>query len=225
MLKRNTFAGAPHITILSLERNRIASIEDGAFELLELKYLFLSNNRIQSLSNNVFRGAPKLFVIALPHNGLKHIGKAFDDCNELTVLRLNYNQIDDIELVAFAKLPRLTDLGIINSGFRWRDEDQWPEKASPLEYLDISQNGLNGSDVLARLRHFPNLEGIYMRDNNLTDLDGFENIGKDFPKLFEIGLSGNKFACAKLPSIVESLQAQNVKLRGNMDWTWTSTEM
>jgi len=81
---------------------------------------------------------------------------------------------------------------------------------------------LTGSDALGRLRHFSNLHGIKLRNNSLTGLNGFELIKKDFPKLIELGLWGDKHTCAE--SIVNSLQSQNVTVRVsedvNGDYKW-----
>lgn len=220
-LRRNTFADAPNIKHLHLEDNRIEWIEDGVFDLPKLKKLFLLKNRIQSLSDNVFRHSPKLMNIDLCENDLNHIGKAFHDCNKLEMLILDNNTIDDISLIAFAKLPKLTYLKLRNSGFRWtemerrydgRNGEQWPETPSSLKYLDISNNSLTGSDPLIRLRHFSNLEELYVRDNNLNDLNGIQGIRMDFPKLKAVGVSGNQFVCDKLQLIVENIRAQGVRV-------------
>lgn len=217
VLKRNTFAGALKLRALQLENNRIESIEDGALNLPELKYIFLSHNRIQSLSDNVFRGAPKLASIALAANQLSHIGKSFQDCIQLTAVVLDHNHIDDIDLVAFEKLPKLLQLSLKNSGFRWRDVDQWPASPSAIIYLDISHNGLTGSDALTRLEYFSNLEELDLGENNFSELNGFANTKKKFPNLATLGLSGNLFICAKLRLVLNSLMSQEVTVLETVD--------
>lgn len=216
-LKRNTFAGAPDILFIDLHGNRIESIEDDAFVLPKLGYLYLSNNRIHFLSDNMFRGAHKLLYIDFAENDLRHIGKAFHDLDQLVFVDLSHNRINDLDLIAFAKLPRLLSLGLNNSGFQWGNGDQWPYKPSTLKHLDIASNSLTGTDPLTRLRHFSNLETLNLEGNNFSELDGFKNIGKDFPKINEIGLTGNKFTCDKLKSIVDSLLTQMVTVRGTVD--------
>lgn len=56
-----------------------------------------------------------------------------------------------------------------------------------------------------------------MRDNNFSELNGFENINKDFPKLNHLDLSGNKFSCGKLQLIVDSLETQEVTVGKTVD--------
>lgn len=90
--------------------------------------------------------------------------------------------------------------------------NQWPGNTSTLEYLGIASNSLTGSDALSRLQHFSNLKEIQLRHNSLTELNGFEKIKNDFPKLTKIGLSGNKFTCDKLKLTVDSLLDQKVDM-------------
>jgi len=242
VLKRNTFAGAPNIKELMLKYNQIESIEDGALDLPELndivlsynriesigegtlnlpklEYILLTHNRIKSLADNVFSGMPHLKLIGIDGNGLHHIGKAFQNCNELIFLSLNENPIDDLDFNAITKLPALLRLLLKDTGLRLgvADAHEQHDKESQIFELDIANNGLASTDVLARLQRFKNLMTLQLEGNNFSELNGFETIKKDFPVLEDISLTQNKFNCDTLKSIVDSIEAQKVVVSGTGD--------
>lgn len=214
ILKERTFAGAPNLDDINLQNNQIQSIEDGAFDLPKLKNLQLSHNSIRVLSDNVFVGAPNLGLIELKENGLSHIGQSFYGCERLTWLDLGNNQINDIDLQSFAKLPKLNYLWLKNSGFRFKENVTLaPDTAkSQLFRLDLSENGLNNSDVLLRLESsgYADLKVLSLENNNFTVIDELIELKQKFQYLYSLSLSGNFFDYNWIENAVQTLNVQGV---------------
>lgn len=217
-IRRNTFAGAVGIKLLRLEHNRIEFIESGAFDLPELEVLNLFNNKIRSLADNLFAAAIHLNKIDASANYLVSIGQSFDNSTELTNVILNDNRIDDIDLSAFARLPKLERLSLRNSGFSFSKSPHWasPKYPSTLKYLDLSNNGISETDVVSRLADFLILDELNLEDNQLSELDGLDEITFKYLRLItKIGLSGNRFTCEKLQDIAGKLNFQSIRVNGH----------
>lgn len=212
ILKRNTFSGAPKIKTIRLENNLIETIEDGAFALQNLKFLMLSFNRLQTLSNNVFAMAPILEKIALRSNNLQAIGQSFNNLNKLKELDLSTNQINDINLATFARLKRLKRLLLSNSGFQFKSTDEAINSGSVLATLDISENNLSESNVLARLEPLAKLRNLNLKKNRFSDLIGIDDIGVKYTRLTDFAIGGNRFTCEKRKEILDSVQKQDLDI-------------
>lgn len=219
-IKRNTFAGAVGIKQLQLEHNRIEYIEAGAFDLPELESINLVQNKIRSLADSLFAVAVRLFKVDLSANYLVSIGQSFDNLTDLHNVILNDNRIDDIDLSAFARLPKLERLSLRNSGFSFSKSPHWPSLRYPstLKYLDLSNNGISERDVVSRLADFLVLDELNLEDNQLSELDGLDEITFKFLRLISrIGLSGNRFTCEKLQDIIGKLSFQSITVIGHSE--------
>lgn len=212
ILKESSFAGSPNLDDINLQNNQIETIEDGAFDLPKLKNLQLSHNLIRVLSDNVFVGAPNLGLIELEANGLSHIGQSFYGCERLTWLQLKNNQINDIDLQSFAKLPKLNYLWLKNSGFRFKENVTPHTAKSQLFRLDLSENGLNNSDVLLRLESsgYADLKVLSLENNNFTVIDELIGVKQKFQYLYSLSLSGNFFDYNWIENAVQTLKMQGV---------------
>lgn len=108
-LKALTFHGAPHLTDLRLENNEIETIEDGAFELPNLLYLYLGYNQLKQLPDNIFTNT-HLLGLDLRSNPLTHLGDAVYNLTRIATLVLTNTQVDDIDLRRFADMKSLNEL-------------------------------------------------------------------------------------------------------------------
>lgn len=216
----NTFAGRSRLIGLHLNHNRIEYIEDGAFNLPQLKALFLTHNRIQVLTDNVFSGANHLFALDLMDNRLVSIGSAIYGISSLSALELNNNQIGDLDLARFCEMPALMQLSLRNSGLTTEamvSAELRSASNSRLLFMDLSSNGLQDADLLMKLRCFGKLEELNLNDNLLSRIDGLDRVEVNFKHLDTIGLSDNRITCQQMESIVQSLYTKGVQVHRSAD--------
>ena len=73
-IHKNDFRYLSNLTVLDLDVNHIAHIEDRSFiDLLELRELKIADNKLTKLSNNLFGGLWKLRVLDLRNNRIRFI--------------------------------------------------------------------------------------------------------------------------------------------------------
>uniref|UniRef100_A0A904MUR4 Leucine-rich immune protein (Long) n=1 Tax=Culex quinquefasciatus TaxID=7176 RepID=A0A904MUR4_CULQU len=92
-IARESFYGAPSVTVLALDRNRINYFEYYALGYMQnLRALFISSNAIPSLPG--LSNSPKLEIVNASHNSLTQIDdNHFSDNSELRQLDLSFNQL------------------------------------------------------------------------------------------------------------------------------------
>lgn len=108
-LRSHVFHGAPQLTDIRLDNNEIETIEDGAFDLPNLLFLYLGYNQIKQLPDNVF-DKTHLLGLELCSNPLTHLGEPIYSLQYIVTLILSNTQVVDIDLKRFAKMKNLKDL-------------------------------------------------------------------------------------------------------------------
>lgn len=166
IIRRETFAGLAMLECISLDGNKIETIEDGALDLPALLELDLSENKLKRLSDAVFNGLPKLEDIWLEHNDMEHFGQSVYRLKSVKECSLEENRIVDIDLVAFAQMPNLRVLTLTNSGFKFdqinvTDSQHWN---SSLTTLRLGNNGLSDATQFNKLKAFPNLNYLNIKE-------------------------------------------------------------
>ncbi|KAJ3283835.1 hypothetical protein HK104_010196 [Borealophlyctis nickersoniae] len=166
----------PSIVDLDLSRNLFGSWADAAEicrELPRLESLRLSYNRFEALSQDQGKAlegaftsvrAATLFGTLLNWDDVKAVEPYFPVLDEL---HLGFNQ--------------LTSLG---SG------DSFVSGFACLKVLNLEQNSISAWAQIARLAHLPNLDTLFLNNNNITSIDTPPPNG--FRKLRYMNLSSNQ---------------------------------
>lgn len=196
ILKTRTFIDLDNLEYLHLYSNRLETIESGALNLPQLTEAFFGNNRLRVLPDDLFNNTPKLEVTELSSNRLIRIGDAFNDCHKIYSLNLESNEIKDIDLKKFAKMQSLSSLSLNNTNFHFPDELPTAENitvtSSSLESLNLGNNNLTNPDIFQHLIMFPELQRLYLYNNNFHSFDAANDIKQILPKLNTLDLIGNK---------------------------------
>lgn len=222
VIRVNTFAGAFELKRLHLNHNKIHAIEDGALNLPNLEHLLLQNNKLKTLSPSLFVGTPQLKEAVFEENELEQIGEAFAPLKQLRILVLDYNQIDDINLSKLAKLSELNHLSLRKSGYKpisdneydaGGDNSSYESSSSPVEVLELAENGLmNSEHIMHQLTIFPNIEILNLEFNEFTHLGYVYEFNKWFPKLKIINLAFNPLHCKWVETYGDYLKMHNIKV-------------
>lgn len=194
-LKTRTLYGLEGLEYLHLYSNRLSIIESQALNLPKLTEVFFGNNRLQVLPSDLFTNAPNLEVTEFSHNGLIHIGDAFVNCHKIYSLILENNPIDDIDLIKFAKLRSLSSLSLNNTNFEFPaaapSKENITVTSSSLESLNLSNNNLSTANIFEHLIMFPELQRLYLYNNEFTQFERMADVKSILPKLNTLDLIGN----------------------------------
>jgi hypothetical protein len=108
-----------------------------------VKYVCLTNNKLQYLHSDIFVGLPKLEAVYLGNNTSLHIptDSQFINSHSLEYLDISSCNISSVSFVTFANV-------------------------SALEWLDLSYNNLRSVDINL-LKALPELSKLYLHDNPL----------------------------------------------------------
>jgi len=208
-VRRFTFAGLSSLEYLQLANNQIDEIEEGALNLPKLESLDLSENQLKILSDTLFAQVPKLRTLAAPRNKIQRVSKALDTLHNLVILELDENPIDDLDLLKLSKLEDLDKVSLRNTGF---DLDALSVTAehihasnSKITRLDLSGCKMQSGIIFSKLKIFPKLEILRVKNNSITaiDLDAIRNGG--LPSLIIIFIGENSFRRRWLQETTKSL--------------------
>lgn len=149
-LEANAFQEVPNLIYLNLAGNNL-DLTLGLFKNMQvLKYLYLSNNSLNSIPEKVFLGLKNLRVLDLSFNHLEIINKnTFHDLENLEILNLSSNAIESLSYLAVEPLKNL-------------------------RYLDIAANKLSYIEYDVILSKLPVLSNMNIKSNQLT----CDNLGK-----------------------------------------------
>lgn len=195
MLKTRTLSGLDALEYLHLYSNRLSTIQSQALNLPALTEVFFGNNRLQHLPNDLFTYAPNLEVTEFSHNRLSLIGDAFINCHKIYSLNLENNPIEDINLMKFAQMRSLSSLSLNSTSFKFPNEVPTKENinitSQSLESLNLGNNNLSNSNIFEHLIMFPELQRLYLYNNNFTQFDNMAEVKSILPKLNTLDLIGN----------------------------------
>ena len=154
------------IDILHLQRANIAELRSGDFKgLTNLRWLYLSNNRLSSLPPDLFSESSKINILDLNNNEFSEVPtEALSALWQLSWLRLDYNNLGNLSPDAFAGLESVEVLRLRNNGI---------VELPPGVFRDLRQ-----------------LESLHLFHNELTGLP--PDIFAGLTRLKTIGLSDNR---------------------------------
>lgn len=215
VLKTQTFAGLASLEYLHLYSNKLDTIEPQALNLPKLTEVFFGYNRLRTLPDDLFSSAPNLEITEFSNNHLTHIGDAFVNCHKIYSLLLENNPIEDIDLVKFAKMRSLSSLSLNNTNFRFPDELPNRENitiSSSAESLNLGNNNLSNANIFHHLIMFPELQRLYLYNNNFTHFDDANDIKTILPKLNTLDLIGNNFIINWLRDNYDTFRRSNINI-------------
>lgn len=175
-----TFVGAHGLRLLNLRGNRLARLPVGAFTLIALDELILSENRLVAIGNDTFQTMPVIRKVSLAHNA-----------------------IDVIDLSALLRGTRVQHLDLSDNRIGRREQfiircDG--DVVLPVKHLNLAQNNLQMPQILERLTCFQQLEQLNLNSNNFTRIDGAGNVSSQYPELRVLLFVGNRLNCDWLKS-------------------------
>ncbi len=168
------FAGLEDtLELIDLEGNDLHNVSEAFGGLRQLRYLYLANNNITTLSEDIFSGFCKtLRALSLSRNGLEAFPvRALARCEQLAHLNLGYNKLrsvgpfgawaqkldtlilrnnrlTELKPRAFKGCPHLRELSLSFNALDRLDSEAFKDVGTTLESLEISF-GLRG------IHHFP----------------------------------------------------------------------
>lgn len=196
VLRNKTFFGLENLEYLHLYSNQLRTIETQALTLPKIAEIFFGHNKLRVLPNDLFVNAPKLEVVEFSDNQIIRIGDTFVDCHNIYSLNLENNPIEDIDLAKFAKMKSLSSLSLNNTNFTFASDPleitESITKSSTLESLNLANNNLNNSNIFLHLIMFPELQRLYLYNNQFIGFDNADEIKIILPKLNTLDLIGNE---------------------------------
>jgi hypothetical protein len=169
------FKNLENLKSLSIERNDIMEIEDGALAYLKnLNFLNFADNNITNISENLLSKLEKLEELNLSGNKNITIDEsAFDSLKSLKVMQLNRNYFKMIQPAWFEKLNRLEELYLNKNGITEVSEKTFAGLVN-LKWLEMEGNKIFYLDVVIFENNI-HLEKLKFADNSLMII---KNIGK-----------------------------------------------
>ncbi|KAM4817925.1 toll-like receptor 8 [Thomomys bottae] len=215
------FEGFEDIACLNLSSNGNAQVLHGTEFLAvpKVRYLDLTNNRLDFDDNKALNELPNLEVLDLSHNahyfsiaGVTHRLGFIQKLTHLKVLNLSYNSIYTLTEENELKSVSLKEL--VFSGNRldllWNEKDTryWPifKCLKNLTHLDLASNNLQRIPKEAFLNLPQNLEELHINNNRLNFFEW--SLLQHFPHLRLLDLSRNELASVahSLSTFTPSLQ-------------------
>ncbi|KAG2464575.1 SLIT and NTRK-like protein 2 [Polypterus senegalus] len=138
---RTDLAEYSTLELLHLGNNRIAVVQDGAFEnLTNLRRLYLNGNYIENLSPLIFNGLQSLQYLYLEYNVIKYIlPETFSSLQNLQLLFLNNNLLRSLPYNVFGG-TMLTRLNLRNNHFSHLPVKGVLDQLSPFIQIDLQEN-------------------------------------------------------------------------------------
>lgn len=216
-LKERTFSDLDRLEYLHLYSNRLDTIESGALNLPRLTEVFFGNNRLRTLPHDLFWRAPRLEVTEFSNNNLSRIGDAFNDCHKMYSLNLENNPIEDIDFQKFARMQSLSSLSLNNTNCTNFDVEPPAAEnvtaySQSLESLNLGNNNLTNTRVFHYLVMFPELQRLYLYNNNFKAFHDANEIKYCLPKLNTLDLIGNRWIGAWLRDNYQILRRDQINV-------------
>ncbi|KAK9510465.1 hypothetical protein O3M35_005248 [Rhynocoris fuscipes] len=179
------------ISLLQNEIDHIMALTITLDTLPRLKFLDMSDNKLQEIMFGAMRGHPTLERLHLNNNNLKRVVReAFTAMPALRELRLRNNSLSNYLEMPLWNLPSLKGLDLSNNEFRRLDRRVLANLPS-LRRLDVSRNRLVVVDPASFLGT-PALEHVNLSHNAIDIITP-----QTFPhleRLFDVDISNNRLA-------------------------------
>lgn len=213
-LPLNTFKGVKRLKILSLKSNNFRTCPEFGLSLESLDELYLTGNKMHSISAGAFQRVQNIHHLWLDFNELTEVPTdALKNLINLEYLSLDQNKIVAIRNSSFQSLSRLRTLLLFHNNISKIEDDAFKGLAS-LESLNLRNNNLEEVPVaLKELKNLQQLELIYnpieaIQDYAFEGLIKLRNLVFTWEKLKSVGHN----AFAYLPSLQSRLRLVSVKL-------------
>lgn len=236
-LPADMFVGMDKLTWV---RIRIANIKlpvDLFSPLVNLEFLELGHNKLQSLEPGLLRNQRKLSQLNLWGNSLRNLNKgSFEGLEQVKELDLSDNGMESLEPDVLAHLVNLTEINLSANHFVSLPDGLFAtntklklfkllENRIPMETLPngLLANLVDLTEIYIKcdLRMIPNdtfegsirLENISLSRNALTDLP--DNLLADQAKLIMLDLSNNQLSQLPESLFIGTPDLRELKLSGN----------
>ncbi|KAM4748873.1 leucine-rich repeats and immunoglobulin-like domains protein 3 [Rhinophrynus dorsalis] len=184
---------------LDLSNNFITELKTGSFPALQLKYLYINNNRIKTIQPGTFDNlSSTLQVLKLNRNRISYIPSKMFKLSNLQHLELNRNKIKEVYGLTFQGLDSLKSLRIQrNSISKLMDGAFWG--LSTMEVLQLDHNNLT-EITKGWLYGLLMLQKLHLSQNTISKIspDAWEFC----QKLSELDLSFNQLTRLEESSFV-----------------------
>lgn len=157
------------LELLHLGNNRIAVIQEGAFEnLTNLRRLYLNGNYIESLSQSLFAGLQSLQYLYLEYNIIKEIlPQTFNSLHNLQLLFLNNNLLRSLPDNVFGG-TMLTRLNLRNNHFSYLPVGGVLDQLSAFIQIDLQENPWDCTCNIVALKNWMELSSTSVVVNEIT---------------------------------------------------------
>ncbi|XP_024284719.1 SLIT and NTRK-like protein 2 [Oncorhynchus tshawytscha] len=157
------------LELLHLGNNRIAIIQNGAFEnLANLRRLYLNGNYIESLSQSLFAGLQSLQYLYLEYNVIKDIlPQTFNSLHNLQLLFLNNNLLRSLPDNVFGG-TMLTRLNLRNNHFSHLPVRGVLDQLSAFIQIDLQENPWDCTCDIVALKNWMELSSTSVVVNEIT---------------------------------------------------------
>uniref|UniRef100_A0A671VBB3 SLIT and NTRK like family member 2 n=1 Tax=Sparus aurata TaxID=8175 RepID=A0A671VBB3_SPAAU len=154
---------------LHLGNNRIAVIQEGAFEnLTKLRWLYLNGNYIESLSQSLFAGLQSLQYLYLEYNIIKDISpQTFNALHNLQLLFLNNNLLRSLPDNVFGG-TMLTIVNLGNNHFSYLPVQGVLDQLSAFIRIDLQENPWDCTCDIMALKNWVELSSTSVVVNEIT---------------------------------------------------------
>ncbi|XP_027929310.1 receptor-like protein 56 isoform X2 [Vigna unguiculata] len=190
----------PHLQFLDLSDNQLEGALDisGLSTLSNLTNLYLGDNNIHNFvthqENETSKWPTNLQQLHLQYNSLSNISlSSFSDLPRLQYLDLSNNQLEgslDINENETFKWPTTLQLLDLSSNRLNNIFVSTLTDLPHLQYLDLSDNQLEGALNISGLSTLSNLTNLYLEDNNIHNFVTHQDF-HDLRKLERLVLDGN----------------------------------
>ncbi|XP_041665205.1 toll-like receptor 13 [Cheilinus undulatus] len=161
-IQRGDFGNLSQLSLLNLDRNLIAHVDDGSFMyLVALKELYMVDNYLTHLTSSVFQGLSNLTELDLKYNRITFIhDSAFLFLTSLQTVILDSNRLQTVsDIQPILNLPQLQKLSIAFNLFStFASKDLNLNVSSSLRELVVEGNHLRKFSITTPI--FPHLQEI-----------------------------------------------------------------
>ncbi|XP_075468946.1 uncharacterized protein LOC142502040 [Ascaphus truei] len=190
--KDNSASIKMELVYLNISFNFLTSLKQGQFACLgNLKVLTLNDNKIYTIEESTFSGLEKLEFLNLEYNNIYRIGEYdFTNLFSLKQLNLNENKLSTIDDYAFSDLQQLEDISLT---FTNNLEGIWWSRITICRSLKKLSLKTYDAYIMLLVENFDLLNNLESLEIEARDI--FVDICETFPfdRIIELHLRNNHF--------------------------------